>query len=729
MKDYNKYLDQIERNRLYTLDYDFLIGQLCVLNNKPFVDMKAVVDALINTGRLNVQGSEDVLNEKKKTHDNRRKSSSNDNVQMAYNMLSKKDSRRKKVIKRFKGQIDKAAGGYAFLLPDDADMADIFIPERELKGAFNKDRVIVETVPSNRKKLEGKVIQVLERGQQRIVGKIFITKNHAYVTPDDVKFGADISVPLNDLKGANNGDKVVVNIERYFANNRRPEGRVIEVLGEPDKIEVEVLSIVRANNLYETFPDNVLQKSKDMPTELDINLYKHRKDLRKEICFTIDGEDSRDLDDAIGFKINEQGNRVLSVHIADVGEYVPLNSVIDKEAFSRGTSIYFPNLVLPMLPRELSNGICSLNEGQDRLALTIEMECDDAGNIIDYNFFESIIKSKKRFTYTIVQGIFDGDKEIIKENKAYVGALLAMNKLAKQFAKKRENLGSLRLNIPEVQVFLDELGGVALLEKRPSNDSHKLIESFMVAANECVATFFANKKLPFVYRVHEKPSPEKMDIFLTFVKAMGVVTKAKNENISPKELQLILDQVVGKESEYAVNKITLRSLQKAKYSPTCLGHFGLALEYYCHFTSPIRRYPDLTIHRIIKDYLKGKLNIVDTKSFVLASSLNSSEREVEGEKIERDVDDLYKAYYMKDKIGNEYDGIISGVTKFGCYVQLDNTVEGFIRLIDLPMDDYEYIEEKLVLKGVSNTFAIGKKLKIKVDSVNISARKIDFVLA
>lgn len=733
--DYNKYLDQIEKNKLDMLDYDFLIVQLCVLNNKPFVDMKEIVDNLIHSGKLVIKGSEAQLGAddselyvKKKLTKKKHTKTKKTEVASPY---SRSKGKNKKSVKRLKGQIDRTIGGYAFLLPDDDELDDIFISARQLRGALNKDRVVIETMPYS-KRMEGKVVQVIERGQQRIVGRLHIIKNAAFVSPDDVKFGADIAIPLNKIKNANNGDKVVVKIEKYYASNRMPEGVITEVLGPPDKIEVEVLSIIRAYDLYETFPINVTEKAKTFPNKVNENHYKHRKDLIQEICFTIDGEDSRDLDDAIGLKVNSAGNRVLSVHIADVGEYVPLNGVIDKEAFVRGTSVYFPGLVLPMLPRELSNGICSINENQTRLALTLEIECDDNGNVIDYKFFESMISSKKRFTYTTVQKILDGDKQAQQENKQFVNILFAMRDLSKQFLKKRVQLGSLQLNIPEVHVVLNELGGISLLDKRVANDSTNIIEAFMVTANECVAQFFYKNKLPFVYRVHEKPTAEKMEVFLSFVRGLGVQTKANNEKVTPKDLQHVLNQVQGKESEFAVSKICLRSLQKAKYSPTCLGHFGLASKYYCHFTSPIRRYPDLTIHRIIKDYLRGKLkgkHLTETRRFALASALNSSEREVQGEKVERDVDDLYRAYYMKDKVGEVYDGIIGGVTKFGCFVQLENTVEGFVKLGDLPLDNYEYIEEKLMLKGKVNTFEIGKKLKIMVAGVDVKTRRIDFVLA
>ncbi len=723
--------NQIQINRLLGMEYDFVIAQLCVLNNKPYQDMKKELDRLIEFGVYSVDNN--ILGKAKTTVKSGNENSSigvtDEMLADAYEMLKRKDRKSRAKVNRVEGTIDMTRSGYAFLVPLDKNIEDIFIAEKDLKGANNNDVVIAEYRNAVGKRKEGKVIHILQRGQERIVGKIAINKNCAYVSPDDVKFGNDIYIPLNKTKGANQGDKVFVKITKYYANPKQcPDGEVIEVLGAPDKIETMILGVMRNYDLYEDFPTKVKDIARSIPQVLDVTKYPKRLDLRDKICFTIDGEDSRDLDDAVSLHINNKGNRVLGVHIADVGEYVRLNSDLDKEAFKRGTSVYFPNIVLPMLPRELSNGICSLNEMQDRLALTVFIEYDDNANVLDYSIHESIIKSKKRFTYTTVQAILEGNEDVCDANKDFAKIVQDMNVLALQIRKNRDKAGNIEFNIPEVQIYLNDLGGVDHIEKRESDDSHKLIEAFMVAANEVVAKHYQTRKLPFVYRIHETPDPEKMNSFLSLINKFGVSTKINPEKVPPKELQLLLNQVKGTNAEYAVNKICLRSMQKAKYSPECLGHYGLALTYYTHFTSPIRRYPDLTIHRIIKADLRGELvgsTLTEAKRFVQASSLNSSAREVVAEKAERDVDDIYKAYYMSDKIGEVYDGIISSVTKFGCYVALDNTVEGLVSLHDID-DNMEYIEGDYMLRSNNTSIYIGKKVTVQVISVNVAEGQVNF---
>lgn len=739
MRDRNKIENQITSNRLAGLEYDFVIAQLCVLNNKPYEDMKMQLDNLIDAGiySLNnniLEKSTTSIPNPKKT---RREASpklgtglvDNNMVQEAYAMLSKKDKRHKKRVTRVEGKIDMTRSGYAFLVPLQEGIEDVFIAQKDLKDAKNNDTVIAEVKTMGGRRPEGKVIHVLERGQEKIVGKITLTKKCAYVSPDDVKFGTDIYVPNTKVLGAKQGDKVVVRITKYYNNPKQcPDGEVVEVLGAPDKIETLVLSIMRSYDLYENFPKIVQEMAKEMPQEVDMNKYGKRLNFTSHVCFTIDGEDSRDLDDAISLEINSRGNRVLGVHIADVGEYVKLNSPIDKEAFKRGTSVYFPGLVLPMLPRELSNGICSLNEGVNRLALSVFIEYDAEGNVLDSNIYESVIRSNKRFTYTTVQAILEGSEVATKENKQFVPILQEMALLARQLKRRRDQEGYINFNIPEVQIYLNDLGGVDYIEKRMQDESHRLIEMFMVAANEVVAKKYQTRKLPFVYRIHEMPDGEKMASFLSLARKFGVVTKVNPDKVPPKELQKILDSVAGKDCEYAVNKICLRSMQKAKYSPDCLGHYGLALTYYSHFTSPIRRYPDLTIHRIIKDDLNGRLVgtiLTETRRFVSASALNSSAREVIAEKAERDVDDIYKAQYMADKIGTEYDGIISSVTKFGCYVALDNTVEGLVSLTDM-QGEYEFSEDDVQLKSTAGNYFIGKKVRVRVINVNVPEGQVDF---
>lgn len=758
MDFYDKVLSQIKENNLIGLEKDFLISQLCVLNNKSYAEIRNVVEDLELSKELNLNSKKNkiervdkdtfIKNSKEKYLKIGEKSrkqkydkkivefphsvENNQLLDDAYAILAKKDNKHKvRNVSKIKGKIERTKAGYGFLIPFDESVEDVFIPERELNNVFNDDVVVASLTKTNLNRSEGKIIQVVERGKDSIVGKISILGKNAFVSPDDVKFGADIFIPKNEINGASNGQKVVCKITKYFANKKNPEGVVVEVLGDPDKIETEVLSIIRTYNFNEKFPDNVIKVAEMAPDKVNPDLLKGRYNYTKEITFTIDGEDSRDLDDAVSLTIAKNGNRVLGVHIADVGEYVKLNNVFDKEAFKRGTSVYFPNIVLPMLPRQLSNGICSLNENEERLTLSVFIEFDKNANVVDYKFYESVIKSSKRFTYTCVQAIFDGDEKAIKENERFVLMLNQMRELSGQLLDKRKNRGGIDFNIPEVQVYLNELGGVFGLEKRVNDESHKLIEAFMISANECVAEYFYKLKIPFVYRIHEKPNPEKLSAFVRFVNKLGVQNKINSENVSPKDIQELLNKVKDDESEFAVNKLCLRSMQKAKYSPNCIGHFGLASKYYCHFTSPIRRYPDLTIHRIIKDYINNRLDskkLAETRNFVFISSVNSSDKEVLAEKAERDVDDLYRAYYMSDKIGMEFEGIVSGVTKFGVFVLLDNTVEGMIRLEDLPNDSYEYLEEDFVLKGHKNSFFIGKKLNVKCVSSDIHSREINFVL-
>lgn len=724
--DKNKILNQIEANKLENFDYDFIIAQLCVLNNKPFDEMKSALDELILSGEFKIKS--------KNKPPFPYKSKVDENMLLdAEEMLNRKDKKQKARNKKFKlqGKIQGTKSDFAFLIPFDKSYDDVFIAGKDLKGAINNDTVVCEVGRErNGNRLEGKVIQILERGNEHVVGKIFLSKNSAMVMPDDVKFGKDIVVPISKILNAQNGDKVVVKIDNY-SNKKNPVGQVVEVLGAPNKIETEVKAIIRSYDLYEEFPKKVVDYANTMPDEVDKKKYANRRDLTKLNCFTIDGEDSRDLDDAISISKNSDGTYKLGVHIADVGEYVTYGSVLDKEAFKRGTSVYFPSLVLPMLPRNLSNGICSLNENENRLALSVFMDINDAGVVKNYDICESIIQSKKRFTYTTVTKILEGDEQAIKENKPFVNDLLTMNELNKILIKMREKRGAIDFDIPEVKITLNDLGDVLNVEKAPRDDSHRLIESFMVAANETIATHYNKIKAPFVYRIHETPDGEKMANFVRLATKMGVKTTVNPENVAPLDLQKILKQVAEMDCKYMLNKICLRSMKKAKYSPDCIGHFGLASVKYCHFTSPIRRYPDLTIHRIIKADLRGELTgkfLTEQRQFVLASSMHSSDREQAAEKVERDVDDLYRVFYMTHHVGEEFEGKISGVTNFGVFVELENTVEGMVRIADLPRDSYEYDENEFVLKGAKEKFVIGNPVKVKCVRADILAREVDFVL-
>jgi len=726
-------LRQIKENKLKNLDYDLIISQLTVLNNKPYELVKITLDKLVLQNKLELKciKKQQKLEKKKMIRngvaptspysDNRI-----NNIDLAYDILSKKDKKSKSKIQRVEGKIQGTSKGYAFLIPNDINIEDIFIPERELNGAMHNDRCVVAVKDFGGRRMEGKVIQVLERGSDRVVGILKVIKKIACVIPDDVKFGKDISIPLNKLSNAQDGDKVVVKITRYYASKRNPDGEIVEVLGKPNEIDTEVKAIIRSYNLYDNFPKKVLEAATQLPENINKLDYANRLDYTNNITFTIDGEDTRDIDDAISIEINSRGNRVLGVHIADVGEYVKQDNVFDKEAFKRGTSVYFPNLVLPMLPRELSNGICSLNERVDRLALSCFMEFDKEANIVDYKICESVINSKKRFTYTEVQAVFEGDRSHSPE---LIDALLNMRGLAKQLEQKRVARGAIEFNIPEVQVYLNNLGDVLNLKKREQNESHKLIESFMIVANETIATHFMSKNIPFVYRIHEKPDASKIENLLGMLNSFGVKHDINAEEVEPIDIQSVLKEIKDQPCEYVINKIALRCMKKAKYDPECIGHYGIASPKYCHFTSPIRRYPDLTIHRIIKDYLhneitENKKSIL--KDFVANAAIQSSETERNAESVERDVDDLYRAFYMTHHIGEEFDGVISSVTNFGLFVELDNTVEGMIKIEDLPQDQYEYNEERFCLKGYKNIFTIGDNIKVKSLRADILSREIDF---
>jgi len=718
-------VEQIKTNKLQKLDYDMLVSQLTVLNNKPFEVVKSAVDKLIlkNIIKLNntkVQVKKVKSKEMKKSPPSSPYSNRQENIDLAYEMLKKKYKKTNAKVKRVEGKLQGTSKGYAFLIPTDVTLDDIFIPERDLNGAMHNDKVVVSVRDSSGRRMEGKVLQVLERGCERIVGQLKIIKKIAYVTPDDVKFGKDISIPLGKLNGAKDGEKVVVKVTRYYASKRNPDGEIIEVLGKPNEIDTEVMAVIRGYNLYDSFPKKVVEAAKYIPETINKEDYPNRVDFTSNIIFTIDGEDTRDIDDAISIEINSRGNRVLGVHIADVGEYVKKDNVFDKEAFKRGTSVYFPNLVLPMLPRELSNGICSLNERVDRLAVSCLMEFDKNANLVDYKICESIINSKKRFTYTKVQEIFDGSRD---ERPELIDSLLLMRTLASEIEKKRVDRGAIEFNIPEVQISLNELGDVLTLERREHNESHKLIETFMIVANETIATHFLTKKIPFVYRIHEEPDTEKMERLIGMCNTFGVKHNIDAESVEPKDIQKLLKEIDGLPCEYVLNKIALRCMKKAKYC--------IASPKYCHFTSPIRRYPDLTIHRIIKSHLRNEINEnakVMLKDFVLASSIQSSETERNAESVERDVDDLYRVFYMTHHIGEEFEGVISSVTNFGVFVELPNTVEGMIRIDSLPQDQYEFMEDRFCLNGYNHKYTIGDKVKVKSVRADILSREIDFEL-
>lgn len=624
------------------------------------------------------------------------------------------------------GTLSGTSKGYAFLLNGDDD---VFIPATKLNSALNNDTVVVKVINSGDDKhsTEGVVVKIIERGTKSIVGTLTKFKKFGVVISDNKKISKEITISNKLLKNANDGDKVVVKILSY--EGKSLSGEIIENLGKAniENIDTDVLAIIRSYELIEEFPKEVKEYAENVEQNITEKVISRRLDLRNDLIITVDGDDAKDLDDAISLTM-ENGIYHLGVHIADVGEYVKQGNLLDKEAFLRGTSVYFPNAVLPMLPRELSNGICSLNPNEDRLTLSCIMDIDNTGKIVNYKFAESVINSAYRMNYTNVTKIVENDKEVCEKYEKIVEMVKNMEKLCLILENTRKKRGEIQFNIPEPYIALDEEGEVKEFISKPVEISHRIIESFMLAANETVAYHFNKNKIPFVYRIHEKPTEEKLQNFNEFISPLGL--SIKTENITSKSVQIFLNKLEENPSKDVINKVLLRSMQKAKYSDVCLGHFGLAAEYYCHFTSPIRRYPDLTIHRIIKDYLRKKLNANETsklKTFVKLSANQSSNREILAQKAERDVDDYYMARYMKKQIGNQFDSIISGVTNYGLYVELDNTVEGFIPLEYLPFKTgFNFNEKQMTLSDGANCYKFGEKLKVLCDSVNLTERKIYF---
>lgn len=602
------------------------------------------------------------------------------------------------------------------------DMEDIFIPANKTLGAIDGDEVIVKAYSFD-ENAEGEVVSIFNP-VKRVVGTVEKISRNFFLEPDNGKIPFKFALKKNGIAFKEN-DKVVANILRGL--NKKMSAEVIEILGECNDVKTLELAIIREHNLYEEFPNEVVVASEKLPLKVLDKQKVGRVDLTKEKLFTIDGEDARDLDDAVSIKKTKTGY-VLGVHIADVGEYVKKGSVIDEEAFKRGTSTYFPTSVLPMLPVRLSNGICSLNEGVERLALSCEMEINEQGKVVSHKIFESVIKSRARLTYTEAYAVICGEKTSEKANKLKK-ELLLMADLAKILEKNRFERGALDLDIPESKFVFDENGYVVDVEKRERNISHKLIEEFMVLANETVAKEFNIKGIPFVYRVHELPTKEKVKNVCDFMNGIGINTPEIPKKISPDFIEQLINLAKGKPYEETVSKVILRAMQKARYSKECLGHFGLALTYYCHFTSPIRRYPDLTIHRFIKESLHKRLSstrLEEMKEFAFESAEQSSEMERNADKAERDVDDLWKAYLMKDRIGEIFEGVITGVNNFGFFVGLENSVEGLVKIESLPVDNYLFFEKSLMLKGQRFSFKIGDKVKVKLIASNIYTRKVDF---
>lgn len=622
--------------------------------------------------------------------------------------------------------------GFAELLEEDGQ--DIFIKSDCVNGAMNGDIVRIKIVrnAAGDRRSEGEVVEILERANTRLVGTFQKCSNFGFVIPDEKKMNMDIYIPPKAINGAKNGQKVVCRLTQYGGKQKKPEGKIVEVIGFPDEAGNDILSVIKQYGLSEEFPKKVMAEAKRVCKISDEDK-KGRLDLTRETIITIDGDDAKDLDDAVSLKRLENGDYYLGVHIADVSHYVRDKSQLDKEAFERGTSVYLVDRVIPMLPRELSNGICSLNPHEDRLAMSTFMTIDPNGKVKEHQVHLSVIRSCHRMTYKNVTRILEGDPgEDLKQYKDIEPMLFQMKELAMLLQEKRRARGSLDFNFPECKVELDENNRPVGVYKYELSISNFIIEEFMLITNETIAEYVFWQNKPFVYRIHEEPEAEKLQKFFILVKNLGYRVKMSKE-IKPRQLLELLERCKGKKEEKIISTVLLRSLMKAKYSPENKGHYGLAAKYYCHFTSPIRRYPDLIIHRILKLILENKMEgkvLARYQALAEQAALQSSDREMIADNAERDTLDIKKAEYMQQFIGEEFDGIVSSVTGFGIFVELENTIEGLIRYADIEGEYFEFIETNYTALGkrTGKTFAIGDRVRVRVKAASPALRQIDFEL-
>lgn len=637
----------------------------------------------------------------------------------------------------YEGYFRKNARGYGFVKIEGQE-DEIFISKEHSLNALNGDHVLIEIIEEKNKikNAEGKVVRILKREKDTLVGTFQNNKIFGFVIPDDKNFGTDIYISKKNFGKARNNHKVLVQITKYPQDGKKAEGKIIEVLGNVNEAGVDMLSIIKEYQLPSKFPEPVKEEAIKCGNKIDRNEISKRVDLRDNIIFTIDGEDAKDLDDAIHVEKLDNGNYKLDVHIADVSNYVKENSLLDQEALIRGTSIYMLGRVIPMLPRELSNGICSLNAGEDRFTLSCTMEIDKQGKVVASDIYKGVICVTERMSYTDVQKILDkSDEDVLKKYKKYLKDFELMAELAKILKERRIQEGYLNLDIPESKIELDIEGKAINIGKYETTFANEIIEQFMLIANETVAEKFYWLDAPFIYRVHEEPDMEKINELNKFLYNFGLKIKANKDNIYPKEFAKILEEIKGKEEEKVISTLILRTLKLAKYEPENKGHFGIASKYYCHFTSPIRRYPDLFIHRVISKYLENQYIIDDDEIAKLKKqsedrSKQSSEREKLATEVEREAEKMKKAEYMESRIGEEYDGIVSSITGFGMFVELDNTVEGLIRFDNMGDEYFIYDEERKVLTGerTNTTYKIGDKVKIRVIKASKQLREIDFEL-
>lgn len=623
--------------------------------------------------------------------------------------------------------------GFGFVILE-GDEEDVYIHESATMGALHGDKVMImiKEEQTGRRK-EGTVVQIIERGKNEIVGTFQKSKNFGFVVPDNQKFTKDIFIPKDSSMGAVSGHKVVAKITNFGSGTQNPEGKVIEILGHVNDPGVDIMSVVRAYDLPVDFSQEVKLQLNDIPEEVNPKDFKNRLDLREWMTVTIDGEDAKDLDDAI--TISKEGDIYrLGVHIADVTHYVKEGSPLDKSALNRGTSVYLVDRVIPMLPHKLSNGICSLNPGVDRLALSCIMDIDAKGNVIGHKITETVIRSDRRMTYTNVAKIVeDHDQEVMNEYKEFVPMFELMQELAEILKARRHKRGAINFDFPESKIIVDPRGKPIEIRPYERNKATKIIEEFMLIANETIAESFYWQELPFLYRTHDTPDDEKIKKLAIFIHNFGYSIKIGNEDIHPKELQKLLVKIEDTPEEALISRLTLRSMKQAKYTVVNTGHFGLSAKYYCHFTSPIRRYPDLQIHRIIKENLTGKLGENRIKHYekILHEVANhSSKTERRADEAEREVEKMKKVEYMMDHIGEIFEGVISGITSWGMYVELPNTVEGMIRVTEMDDDYYFYDEERYQMVGehTKKIYKLGQKIKVEVIQADKLLRTIDFAL-
>ncbi len=632
-----------------------------------------------------------------------------------------------------KGKFCANRKGFGFVTPEndtEDKLEDIMIPPSLVNGALNGDTVLIRIVAKPKfKRMEGEVLKILERGVKTVVGVFKAKHNGGVVYPNDDNFAVNIFIPFKFSLQAKTGQMVVAEITSYPKKFNMPEGKIKEILGGMWEPGIELKCIARSHGFYEKFPQEVLQEANKVsfikPIDLD-----GREDFRNKPIISIDGEDAKDLDDAVSLEKSDDGMFILGVHVADVSHYVRDESALDKEALKRATSVYFPGCVIPMLPTQLSNGICSLNEGCERLTLSVIMKIDEKGKVCDSKIVPSVIINKHRMTYNEVTAILNQDEVLIEKYSDVYGMIKDMLSLSRILLKNRKARGSIELDIPETKFELDNNGKVINISPYLRTLSTQIIEEFMLLANETVAETFAYADIPFIYRVHTNPEEAKAEKFFSFARGLGL--KVNKQNFDTNSYVSILKQVENTDVEPVMNRIMLRSMQKAEYRAENIGHFGLASKFYCHFTSPIRRYPDLAIHRIIKKYLHGELNSLNMdklKEFTVNAASQSSKMERAADLAEREADDLKKAEYMANKIGEVYEGIVSGVTYFGIFVELKNTAEGLIRTEDLPGCDYEFLPDKYILRNDFQTYTLGQKLNVAVAGVDDKKGKINFVLA